>query len=295
MSTAGFIGLGNMGGPMAEHMAAAGHALCVYDAAGTAERAPPGTTVGSSVAHVASVADPVFLSLPDRDAVRSVVDEIRESPDTVTHTVVDTSTVGIEAARRIGRTLLDEGFEYVDAPVSGGAAGARAATLAVMFAGSAKAHERVAPYLQAVCRRLVYVGQRPGQGQAMKVLNNYLSATAMAATSEAVAFGLRQGLEMDTMLEVLNASSGMNTATADKFPNRVRTGTYDAGFTAHLLHKDMALYLEAAGGGRGRTGVAEAVFALWDEYAADHGGEDFTRIFPFVAEQEPAEEEDGQA
>ena len=282
MTTVGFIGLGNMGRPMADHLAAAGHRLRVYDAAGTSERAPEGAAAASSVAHVAAAADPVLLSLPDGNAVRGVVDEIRESANSVTHTIVDTSTIGIAAARSIGRTLLDDGIEYVDAPVSGGVSGARAATLAMMFAGSAAAHNRLSPLLQCMCRHLVYVGRRPGQGQAMKVLNNYLSATAMAATSEAVAFGLQQGLEMSTMLDVLNASSGMNTATADKFPNRVLTGTYDAGFAARLLRKDVSLYVEAAAGAGVRAGVAESVFALWDEYAADHGDEDFTRIFPFV-------------
>ena len=282
MSTVGFIGLGNMGRPMAANLAAAGHRLCVYDQAGAAERAPEGAVAAGSVAHVASVAEPVILSLPDGAAVRDVVDEIRESPNAVAHTIVDTSTIGIAAARSIDRSLLDDGFEYVDAPVSGGAAGARAATLAIMFAGSAAAHGRLAPVLNPLCRHLVYVGRKPGQGQAMKVLNNYLSATAMAATSEAIAFGLQQGLDMDAMLDVLNASSGMNTATADKFPNRVRTGTYDAGFAARLLRKDVSLYVEAAAGAGVRAGVAEAVFALWDEYAADHGDEDFTRIFPFV-------------
>ena len=135
MTVVGFIGLGNMGRPMAKNLAAAGHRLCVHDAAGTAERAPEGVDSGNSVAHVASVADPVLLSLPDGGAVRSVVDEIRESPNAITHTIVDTSTIGIAAARSIGRTLVDDGFEYVDAPVSGGVAGARAATLAIMFAG----------------------------------------------------------------------------------------------------------------------------------------------------------------
>ena len=284
MATVGFIGLGNMGRPMAENLAAAGHRLCVHDAAGTADRAPEGATSVNSVVHVAAVADPVLLSLPDGAAVRSVVDEIRESPNAVTHTIVDTSTIGIAAARSIGRTLLDDGFEYVDAPVSGGVAGARAATLAIMFAGSSAAYNRLSSLLEPLCRHLVYVGRRPGQGQAMKVLNNYLSATAMAATSEAVAFGLRQGLEMSTMLDVLNASSGMNTATADKFPNRVLTETYDAGFAARLLRKDVSLYFEAAADAGVRIGVAEAVFALWDEYAADHGDEDFTRVFPFVRE-----------
>ena len=286
MTTVGFIGLGNMGRPMAANLAAAGHRLCVFDSAGTADRAPKGATPGSSVARVAAVAEPLLLSLPDGAAVRSVVDEIRESPNALTHTIVDTSTIGIAAARSIGRTLNDDGFEYIDAPVSGGAAGARAATLAMMFAGSSSAHNRLAPLLRSLCRHLVYVGRRPGQGQAMKVLNNYLSATAMAATSEAIAFGLRQGLGMSTMLEVLNASSGMNTATADKFPNRVLTETYDAGFATRLLRKDVSLYVEAATAAGVRKGVAEAVFALWDEYGAGHGDEDFTRIFPFVKEME---------
>ena len=284
MTTVGFIGLGNMGRPMAENLAAAGHQLCVHDSAGSADRAPEGTTPVNSVVHVAAVADPVILSLPDGAAVRSVVDEIRESPNAVTHTIVDTSTIGIAAARSIGRALVDDGFEFVDAPVSGGVSGARAATLAVMFAGSSSAHNRLAPLLRALCRHLVYVGRRPGQGQAMKVLNNFLSATAMAATSEAIAFGLGQGLDLSTMLDVLNASSGMNTATADKFPNRVMTETYDAGFAARLLRKDVSLYVEAATDAGVRAGVAEAVFALWDEYAADHGDEDFTRVFPFVKE-----------
>ncbi len=284
MTTTGFIGLGNMGRPMAENLAAAGHRLCVHDAAGSAERAPEGAAAVGSAAHVAAVADPILLSLPDGAAVRSVVDEIRESPNAVTHTIVDTSTIGIAAARSIGRALADDGFEYVDAPVSGGVAGARAATLAIMFAGSSAAWNRLSSLLDPLCRHLVYVGRRPGQGQAMKVLNNYLSATAMAATSEAVSFGVRQGLEMSTMLDVLNASSGMNTATADKFPNRVLTGTFDAGFAARLLRKDVSLYVEAAAGAGVRRGVAESVFALWDEYAADHGDEDFTRVFPFVQE-----------
>ena len=169
MTTTGFIGLGNMGRPMAENLAAAGHRLCVHDAAGTGERAPEGATSVNSVVHVAAVADPILLSLPDGAAVRSVVDQIRESPNAVTHTIVDTSTIGIAAARSIGRTLVDDGFEYVDAPVSGGVAGARAATLAIMFAGSSAAHNRLAPLLGALGRHLVYVGRRPGQGQAMKV------------------------------------------------------------------------------------------------------------------------------
>jgi len=116
----------------------------------------------------------------------------------------------------------------------------------------------------------------------MKVLNNYLSATAMAATSEAIAFGLRQGLEMGTMLDVLNASSGMNTATADKFPNRVLTGTYDAGFSSTQLNKDLGLYRDAADAIGASLPVSPAVFEVWRRLEAHEPNADITRIYTFV-------------
>jgi 3-hydroxyisobutyrate dehydrogenase len=245
----GFIGLGNMGRPMARSLAAAGLELSVFDAAGTAERAPPGAFAATSVSHVAATADPIILSLPDANAVKKVLDEIIDHPGAVAHTVVDTSTIGVQAARAAHRTLLDAGFEYIDAPVSGGIAGAEAATITVMFAGSDSALERLIPVLRPMCGHLLHVGTRAGQGQAMKVLNNFLSGTALVATSEAIAFGLTQGLEMGRMLEVLNVSSGANTATRDKFPNRILTGTYDGGFAARLMLKDAHLPLHRRRGG----------------------------------------------
>ena len=128
------------------------------------------------------------------------------------------------------------------------------------------------------------VGDRPGLGQAMKLANNFLSATALAATSEAIAFGVSEGLELATMLEVLNASSGRSAATSDKFPNHVLTGRYASGFTNSLMAKDVELYLRAVedgrrpGGDRGGDGCR-----VWERFAAAEPGADFTRIYPFVA------------
>ena len=139
--------------------------------------------------------------------------------------------------------------------MSGGVAGARAATVAVMYAGAAQTLARLRPVLESLAGAIFDVGREPGQGQAMKIANNFLSATAMAATSEAVAFGEAVGLDMATMLDVLNVSTGRNTATSDKFVNRVLTGSYDAGFTCSQMDKDLRLYREALAGSGGAEPV----------------------------------------
>ena len=130
-----------------------------------------------------------------------------------------------------------------------------------------------------------YVGAEAGQGQAMKLLNNYLSATAMAATSEAISFGLSAGLDPSLMVEILNASSGQNTATADKFPNRIIPGKYDAGFTNTLLKKDLKLYLAGVQKSGTPRRLGENLVALWRDFHAAQSDADFTRIFPFVKDQ----------
>ena len=159
--------------------------------------------------------------------------------------VVDTSTIGVRAAQAVGDLLAEHGVAYVDAPVSGGVAGARARTLAVMYAAADDACAHVAPVLAGLSDRRHRVGDRPGMAQAMKLANNFLSATTLVATSEAIAFGLSEGLDMATMLEVLNDASGRSAATSDKFPREVLTGRYAAGFTNSLMAKDVRLYLQA--------------------------------------------------
>ncbi len=276
----GFIGLGNMGAPMAANLAATGCDLIVYDKAGTAERAPDGATLATSVAEV-TVAEAVFLSLPDGPIVAAVAAEIMASNQRRTNTVIDLSTVGAKAARELWQDLDGAGIGYCDAPVSGGTAGAKAGTVAVMFAGPAETFENLAEPLQAMGKPF-YVGSEAGQGQAMKLLNNYLSASAMAATSEAISFGVSVGLEPSLMVEILNASSGQNTATGDKFPNRIIPGKYDSGFTNTLMTKDLELYLagvQQAGTGRR---LSENLVALWRDFLTTEPDGDFTRIYPFV-------------
>jgi 3-hydroxyisobutyrate dehydrogenase len=279
----GFVGLGNMGSALAANLVGAGHAVVVHDAVGPA-RAPEGSEYVDSVGAVARAADVVVFSLPDGAASESVARELLATADRrVTH-VVDTSTVGPHAAQAIAALLADEAIESVDAPVSGGIAGARARTLAVMVSADDAACAYVEPVLAGLSDRRHRVGDRPGLGQALKLANNFLSATALAATSEAVAFGTALGLDMATMVEVLNASSGNNTATSDKFPNHVITGKYASGFANSLMAKDVRLYLSEVQeqGGPDTVGVVTA--GIWDRFAADEPGVDFTRIYPYVSD-----------
>ena len=279
----GFIGLGNMGAPMCGHLCDAGLQITCYDAAGTAERATDGTEIADDLAAVAAAADTIFLSLPDGPAVTEVTAQIAACEPRRTSTVVDFSTTGPDAAVAVGARLDEAGITFVDAPVSGGRAGAIAATLALMCAGPDAAIAELTTAFDAVAGNVFHVGTRPGQAQAMKLLNNFLSATAMAATAEATLFGAAHGLDMDTMLAVLNVSSGRNTATGDKFPNRIATGTFDAGFATALMSKDVALYLDQVQRAGTPDGVGEVISDLWRDTDTALPGSDFTEIYRFLA------------
>jgi 3-hydroxyisobutyrate dehydrogenase len=274
----GFVGLGNMGGALASNLVRAGFEVVAYDAAGPA-RTPLGARWAPDPADVARAAATVVLSLPDGEVCREVVRDLAGARDRrVTH-VVDTSTVGVTAAR----VLPAMGLAYVDAPVSGGVTGAQKRTLMVMYAGSDEDCARVEPVLAGLSDRRRRVGDRPGQAQALKLANNFLSATALAATSEAVAFGRAAGLDPAVMLEVLNASSGRSGASADKFPSEVLTGRYASGFSNALMTKDVRLYLEEVRRLSGARTVGAVTGSVWEAFTAAEPGADFTRIYPFVA------------
>ncbi|MFC5754709.1 NAD(P)-dependent oxidoreductase [Actinomadura rugatobispora] len=281
MTVVGFVGLGNMGGALAANLVGAGFEVVAYDAAGP-ERTPEGAVSAAGVAQVAAKADAVVLSLPDGAVSAQVAGEIAAAAGRRTAQVVDTSTIGPRAAQDIARTLADGGVGYVDAPVSGGPAGARARTLVVMYAGSDDACAQVEPVLAGLSDRRHRVGDRPGAAQALKLANNFLSATALAATSEAIAFGVAAGLDMGTMLEVLNGASGQSAASRDKFPEHVLTGRYASGFTNALMTKDVRLYLEAVREQAGPASIGSVTTSVWERFTEAEPGADFTRIFPFV-------------
>ncbi len=244
----GFIGVGRMGGAMAERLLAAGHPVTVYDADQAALRRlqSAGAARADSPAAVASAARVVFASLPTPSAVLDVV----RGPNGVRHGAtarifIDLSTSGASAAVAIDECLRECGMQALDAPVSGGVAGARAGTLAIMASGPRAAFDAIEPVI-TLLGRVFHVGERPGLGQTLKLANNLMSQAAIAITAEALVMGVKAGLDPQLMLDVINVSSGRNTASDYKFPKHVLTRGFDFGFTTGLALKDVRMCLEEA-------------------------------------------------
>jgi hypothetical protein len=189
---------------------------------------------------------------------------------------VDLSTVGSHMAVRIHDLLAKRNIVQLDGPVSGGIAGAEKGTLAVMVSGPKADFEAVKSALAAI-GKVFFIGTKPGSAQTMKVANNLLSATALVATSEAVVMGVKSGLDPNVMIDVINAGSGVNTASRDKFPRAILPRTFDFGFTTGMMLKDVRLCLEEMKALGLSMEVAEAVGRLWELVIRDIGAEsDFT-------------------
>ncbi len=281
----GFIGLGNMGGPMAGRLLDAGHTLTVFDARKPALEAfaARGAQLANSPAEVASAVDTVFLSLPTPEVVREVaLGANGVVAGTKAKTVVDLSTTGPRTEAEIATALARKNIVTVDSPVSGGVAGAKKGTLAVMAAGPLSLFEELRPLLE-VFGKTFYLGDKPGLGQTMKLANNLLSATALAISSEAMVMGVKAGLDPRVMLDVINAGSGRNSATQDKFPKAILPRTFDAGFATGLMYKDVRLCLEEAQAMGVPMLVASAVRQLWFLAYSQIGPDaDFTTIVQCV-------------
>jgi len=261
----GFIGLGNMGNPMASRLIDAGYGLTVHDTRREAmdALARKGATPANSPKEVASAAETVLMSLPTPAIVREVaVGANGVVEGSKVRTLVDLSTTGAQAAIQVAKALAPKSIAWVDSPVSGGVAGAVAGTLAVMVSGPRQLFEALEPVLKLI-GKVFFIGERTGMGQTMKLANNLLSATAMAATSEAVVLGVKAGLDPRVMIDVINAGSGMNTASRDKFPRSILPRTFDYGFKTGLLCKDLKLCLEEAEALGVPTMVATAVKQIW--------------------------------
>jgi 3-hydroxyisobutyrate dehydrogenase-like beta-hydroxyacid dehydrogenase len=246
--TLGFVGVGRMGGPMATRLLEAGHSLCVHDVDPAAVRplVERGARAAGSPVEVASAAETVFVSLPTPDVVQAVaLGERGVVHGTRVRTFVDLSTTGPRVARAVAEGLAARGIVAVDAPVSGGVAGARHGTLAVMVSGPRDAVQALEPLLK-VFGRVFFTGERPGLGQTAKLANNLLSAAALAVSCEAIAMGVKAGLDPRVLIDIINAGSGRNTATQDKFPRAILTRTFDFGFATGLCYKDVRLCVDEA-------------------------------------------------
>ena len=244
MALLGFVGVGRMGGPMASRLLDAGHTLVIFDTQQAALKplADRGATVASSATEVASKAEVVFLSLPTPPVLQAVaIDGVLQG--TAVKTMIDLSTTGPSVAKVVAKAAADKGVAWVDSPVSGGIMGATKGTLAVMVSCPKAVFEQVDPLLK-VFGKTFHVGEKPGLAQIAKLANNLLAASAIVLTSEAVVMGVKAGLDAKVLIDIINAGSGRNSASQDKFPKAILPRTFDFGFATGLSYKDVRLCLE---------------------------------------------------
>ena len=244
----GFVGVGRMGGAMASRLLDAGYSVVIFDTQkqATDPLVARGATLAASPRDVASKAEIVLVSLPTPDIVKAVA----LGPDgvaggTAVRVMVDLSTTGPGAAVIVAAGLAEKGIVSVDSPVSGGIKGAVAGTLAVMVSCPKATYEELTPILQTF-GKLFYTGEKPGLAQTAKLANNLMAAAALVITSEAMAMGVKAGLDARVLIDIINVSSGRNSASQDKFPRAILPGTFDFGFTTGLSYKDVRLCVDEA-------------------------------------------------
>ena len=244
----GFIGLGAMGAPMVQRLLRAGRQLVVHDlnAAAVDIAVSAGAHAAGTPAEVADRSDAVLVSLPTPDVVRRVaLGEHGLVAGKRARIYVDLSTTGARVAQEVAAGLAPHGIVALDAPVSGGVAGAVAGSLAVMVAGDAEAYATVRPALLEIGRNTILVGDRVGQGQTLKLVNNLMAAANFAVASECLVMGAKAGLDADLMVDVINKSSG-RSFVSETFVAAALSREFDFGFRMELMSKDVRLALEEA-------------------------------------------------
>jgi 3-hydroxyisobutyrate dehydrogenase-like beta-hydroxyacid dehydrogenase len=235
-----------MGGPMASRLLDAGHSLCVFDT--NAEVVKPlaarGAEKAASAEEVASKAEVVFISLPTPPIVQVVaLGDKGILKGSRVKTMIDLSTTGPSVAKVVAKAAGERGVAWVDSPVSGGVTGAAKGTLAVMVSCAKPTFDQIDPLLK-VFGKTFYVGDKPGLAQIAKLANNLLAAAALVVSSEAVAMGVKAGLDAKVLIDIINAGSGRNSATQDKFPRSILPRTFDFGFATGLSYKDVRLCVD---------------------------------------------------
>ena len=290
----GFVGIGAMGTPMAANLAQAGYKLVIYDIDATRTTAFASVhevEVAPSLAELGKQCGTVITMLPDDKAVRAALCGEKNNFQSCAvakleagSTVIDMSSSSPVSTRELGRLFAARGVKFIDAPVSGGVKRALTAQLAIMVGGDGALLEACRPILGKLGNQIFHAGPL-GAGHAIKALNNYVSAAGLVAACEAVIVGQRFGLEPNVIVDILNASSGMNNTTKVKMKPFMLSGSFNAGFTTGLMAKDLRTALEVAREVHGPSGLAQHCVEIWNEAeralgpAADH-----TAIFKYLEE-----------
>lgn len=242
----GFLGLGQMGSAIAERLQEAGAQLHLFDPnkAVLAPFVARGAQVHASATDVANVAATVFACLPSGAICEAVARDV--AAGSAIRTYVEMSTIGGPAQAKVQAIVEERGITLVDCPISGGPKGTRAGTLTIIVAGPPAARNELRPWLRKIGKNVFEVGDKPGQAQLMKLVNNLVNAANMATAFEALVLGAKGGLDPDQMVDVLNVSTGQNSATLTKVPKSVLPGTFDYGSSLTIMVKDVVLGLKEA-------------------------------------------------
>jgi 3-hydroxyisobutyrate dehydrogenase len=291
MPNIGFIGLGNMGAPMAANLVKSGDSVIGFDvvAAARQQSAQSGIEIAPTPKACVEKADVIVTMLPAGEHVRSVWGKVLPSAKRGA-LFIDCSTIDVTSARAAHALAGERGIAALDAPVSGGVAGAKAATLTFMVGGSVEAFARGKPVLERMGKRVVHCGDA-GNGQAAKICNNMILGASMIAVSEAFVLGEKLGLSHQALFDVASASSGQCWSLTSycpvpgPVPASPANNGYKPGFAAALMLKDLKLAREAAGAVHVKTAIGTHASEIYERFAeAGHSGTDFSGIINFVRE-----------
>src|SRR4051812_34754656 len=288
----GFVGIGAMGTPMSTNIAKAGYKVVAYDTEVKRTQALASTLeieVADNLAQVGAMCGIVITMLPDGKIVRKAVcgenDSFKDciaaglKPGSL---LIDMSSSSPVGTRELGAVLEKRGIKLIDAPVSNGVKGATAATLAIMVGGDRAIFEQYRPLFEKLGNQIFHAGPL-GAGHAVKALNNYVSAAGLVAACEAVITGQRFGLDPAVVVDILNASSGMNNTTKNKFKQHMLSGTFGAGFTTGLMAKDVRTALEVVRATRASSQLAEPCSQIWEDMEKQLGPRsDHTEMFRYL-------------
>jgi 3-hydroxyisobutyrate dehydrogenase len=288
MATIAFLGLGNMGGPMAANLVTAGHTVRGFDpvAAAKASAQANGVNVFDTGAEAAGGADVVITMLPNGELVRSCYAEVLPAAADGA-LFIDSSTISVDDARSVNAQAAERGFAQLDAPVSGGVKGAVAGTLAFMVGGAADAVERGRTVLEPMAGKIIHCGDS-GAGQAAKVCNNMVLAVQQIAVGEAFVLAEKLGLSAQSLFDVITGATGncwavhTNCPVPGPVPTSPANNDFKPGFATALMNKDIGLAMDAVGSTGSTAPLGSHAAEIYAKFAADHADKDFSAVIELL-------------